>query len=339
MDPELDRAIGALRGLALGDALGMPTQTLSPAEIRERYGSIDGLVDATADQPIAAGMPRGSVTDDTEQAMLVARLIVEGRGHIDPRCLADELMRWEDSMRARGSLDLLGPSTRGAIEELRRGAPIGSTGVKGTTNGAAMRIAPVGIANRLADPQAFLDRVTEACVLSHNTVPGIESAAIVAAAVSAGVSGASPREAVSRALDTVAGLPAAGRWTPQASVVARTRYAVTSSAGLSSSTFVAHIRRDIGTSLESTESVPAAVALAWHYHEEPFEGLLAAAAIGGDTDTIGAIAGAILGAGIGRRAFPAAQVETVERVSALSLEDAARDLLALRAGAARREDA
>ena len=38
MDPRLSRAYGALAGLALGDALGMPTQAMSPQQIRTVYG-------------------------------------------------------------------------------------------------------------------------------------------------------------------------------------------------------------------------------------------------------------------------------------------------------------
>ena len=38
MDPRFSRAYGALAGLALGDALGMPTQEMSPEQIRAVYG-------------------------------------------------------------------------------------------------------------------------------------------------------------------------------------------------------------------------------------------------------------------------------------------------------------
>ena len=80
MDPRFSRAYGALAGLALGDALGMPTQAMSPEQIRAVYGRITGLADGDASQPYAPGMPAGSVTDDTEQALLVASLLVRGRG-------------------------------------------------------------------------------------------------------------------------------------------------------------------------------------------------------------------------------------------------------------------
>ena len=100
MDPRLSRAHGALAGLALGDALGMPTQAMSPEQIRAVYGRITGLVDADASQPYAPGMPAGSVTDDTEQALLVASLLVRGRGSSSGRValnaveFAHSLLAW-----------------------------------------------------------------------------------------------------------------------------------------------------------------------------------------------------------------------------------------------------
>ena len=57
--PAFSRSLGALQGLALGDALGMPTQSMSAEWIKQAYGTIDGLRDAIADQPIAPNMPAG----------------------------------------------------------------------------------------------------------------------------------------------------------------------------------------------------------------------------------------------------------------------------------------
>ena len=99
--PARERALGALTGLALGDALGMPTQSMSPARIRRCYGTITGLRDAVAEQPIAPSMPAGSVTDDTEQALILAGLLIDGGGHVDPHHLAEALLTWEDDMRTQ----------------------------------------------------------------------------------------------------------------------------------------------------------------------------------------------------------------------------------------------
>ena len=66
--------MGAMAGLALGDALGMPTQSMSDKQIRRYYdGPITKLMNAVPQQPIAPNMKAGAVTDDTEQAFVLAR--------------------------------------------------------------------------------------------------------------------------------------------------------------------------------------------------------------------------------------------------------------------------
>lgn len=328
-----DHALGALMGLSLGDALGMPTQSMSAEWIGRAYGHIDGLRDAIADQPIAPNMPAGSVTDDTEQALLVARLIVEGHGHIDPESLAHTLLAWEDDMKARGSLDLLGPSTKLALEQVRDGADIATTGRTGTTNGAAMRVAPVGIAHDI-EAQGFADAVYESCRVTHNTFHGFASAFLVAAAVSLGVNGSGPRQALDGAIRACAGLDRRGAWSPKADVVARVRAAVAlSDAEEDDTAFFNRLRTEVGTSVESNESVAAAFALAWRFADRPLKALLAAANIGGDTDTIAAIAGAMLGACLGASAFPHEYTAKVSEVSHLDLPSVADALLTVRGSA------
>ena len=55
------------------------------------------------------------------------------------------LVRWERDIAERGWLDLLGPSTQRAVAAVLAGAPAEEAGATGATNGAAMRITPVGI--------------------------------------------------------------------------------------------------------------------------------------------------------------------------------------------------
>jgi ADP-ribosylglycohydrolase len=111
-----DRARGALYGLAIGDALGMPTQLLSRQQITARWGPLlTGFEPAPPGHPIAAGLPPGAVTDDTEQAVLLARMLVKNRGVPGPDDWAAALIAWELDMAERGSLDLLGPSTKRAL--------------------------------------------------------------------------------------------------------------------------------------------------------------------------------------------------------------------------------
>ena len=338
MDPRFSRAYGALAGLALGDALGMPTQAISPEQIRAVYGRITGLVDGDASQPYAPGMPAGSVTDDTEQALLVASLLVRGRGSSSGRVALDAgefahaLLAWEDSMIERGSLDLLGPSTKAALERVRAGEDPLSVGGAGTTNGAAMRVTPIGIAMSTEDPQAFADAVWSSCQVTHATRQGFQSAALVAAAVSMGID--TPRSAASdmtallwKAVSYVDSLPERGAWTPDPDVVAATRRAMQLVANPASSSLECLVEQ-VGTSVASAQAIPMAFALLARAPSP--QALLDAANIGGDTDTIGAIAGAILGAAAGVGVFDGHALAQVESVSGLHLTEAATALLSLR---------
>ena len=338
MDPRFSRAYGALAGLALGDALGMPTQAMSPEQIRAVYGRITGLVDGDASQPYAPGMPAGSVTDDTEQALLVASLMVRGRGSSSGRVALDAgefahaLLAWEDSMIERGSLDLLGPSTKAALERVRAGEDPLSVGGAGTTNGAAMRVTPIGIAISTEDPQAFADAVWSSCQVTHATRQGFQSAALVAAAVSMGID--TPRSAASdmtallwKAVSYVDSLPKRGAWTPDPHVVAATRRAMQLVANPASSSLECLVEQ-VGTSVASAQAIPMAFALL--ARDPSPQALLDAANLGGDTDTIGAIAGAILGAALGFEVFVGRGLAQVESVSGLHLTEAATALLSLR---------
>ena len=339
MDPRFSRAYGALAGLALGDALGMPTQAMSPEQIRAVYGRITGLVDGDASQPYAPGMPAGSVTDDTEQALLIASLLVRGRGTSSGRVALDAgefahaLLAWEDSMIQRGSLDLLGPSTKAALERVRAGEDPLTVGGAGTTNGAAMRVTPIGIAMPTVDPEAFADAVWSSCQVTHATRQGFQSAALVAAAVSFGIDAArSPsldlRSLLWKALSYVDSLPERGAWTPDPDVVAATRRAMQLVANPASSSLECLVEQ-VGTSVASAQAIPMAFALL--ARDPSPQALLDAANIGGDTDTIGAIAGAILGAALGFEVFVGRGLAQVELASHLDLPSVALELLELRA--------
>ena len=338
MDPRFSRAYGALAGLALGDALGMPTQEMSPEQIRAVYGRITGLVDGDASQPYAPGMPAGSVTDDTEQALLVASLLIRGRGSSSGRValnaveFAHALLAWEDSMIERGSLDLLGPSTKAALERVRAGEDPLTVGGAGTTNGAAMRVTPIGIAVSTEDPEAFAEAVWSSCRVTHATRQGFQSAALVAAAVSMGIDterSPSPdlRSLLWKAVTYVDSLPERGAWTPDPDVVAATRRAMQLVANPASSSLECLIDQ-VGTSVASAHAIPMAFALL--ARDPSPQALLDAANIGGDTDTIGAIAGAILGAALGVQVLPADSLSMIEEVSHLGLSSVAGDLLELR---------
>ncbi len=323
---EHDRALAALTGLAIGDALGMPTQLMSRQQVAARYGAITTFLPAADDHPLAAGMPAASITDDTEQALLTARLIIEGHGHVEPATFARELVAWEDGMRAKGSLDLLGPSTKRAVDAVLAGESLEEAGRYGTTNGAAMRVTPVGLARSTRDLPALVDLVVEVSLVSHNTGIALAGAAAVAAAVSAGIDGVDPIPVAIEAAELAA---TRGHWVAGGDVGRRILWARTLADPSNVERSLDDIYRLVGTSLATQESVPAAFALLALFPGDPWAAVCAAATLGGDSDTIGAIAGAIGGAVHG--SWPTDAVETVLAANDLDLLPVVYGLLELRA--------
>ena len=323
-----ERATAALYGLAIGDALGMPTQMMSRERIAGRYGRLSGFEPGAADHPIAAGMPAGSITDDTEQTLLLARHLVHNAGHVDVAEFARLLVAWEDSMRVRGSLDLLGPSTRSAVTALLGGVSVDAAGRFGTTNGAAMRVTPIGIVAGSTDLERLVDRVVEASLVTHNTGVAIAGASAVAAAVSAGLDGASVRESIPIAIRAAAIGRDHGYWVAAGDVARRIAWAVRLVDGDDVERSMADVAELVGTSLATQESVPAAFAILALHPDDPWQAVLTAASVGGDTDTIAAMVGAVAGACGGT--FPVAATTTVRTVNDLRLEELAADLVALR---------
>jgi len=332
-----DRARGALYGLAIGDALGMPTQMLSRADIVRRWGPLlPGFEPAPPGHPIAANRPAGSVTDDTEQAVLLARLLVKGHGAVEPRELAWALADWERDIAERGSLDLLGPSTKRAVTAILAGVPPEEAGAAGATNGAAMRVAPVGIAVPLdsAAPSpgglsTLVDHVVMASRVTHNTGIALAGAAAVAAAVSAGVSGATIAEATALGIEAAHIAAGHGHWVAGADVAARIEWATSLVPGLAEAEAAELIYTLAGTSLATQESVPAAFAVLAAMPEDPWRAARLAASLGGDCDTIAAMAGAIAGACHGAGSFPPEAIAVID-AHGLGLAALAGELLALR---------
>ena len=164
--------------------------------------------------------------------------------------------------------------------------------------------------------------------VTHATRQGFQSAALVAAAVSLGIDAgaADVTDLLWKAVAFVRSLPERGAWSPEPDVVAATHRALKLAAQPASS--LEWLAGQIGTSVASAQAIPMVFALL--ARDPSPRALLQAANLGGDTDTIGAIAGAILGASLGVEVFDAYGLAQVEQVSQLDLPSVATDLLALR---------
>ncbi|WP_307783609.1 ADP-ribosylglycohydrolase family protein [Streptomyces spinoverrucosus] len=188
MTSTFDRVYGALIGQAVGDALGAPTEGLSRAQIVERYGWVSDFVD---DDP--AG------TDDTEYAVLTARLLLDHGMELTPEQVGAAWTR--DLVHQVGGFFGGGFSEMTSINNLRAAlAPpvTGSDNHELWSDGAAMRIAPVGILCA-GDPAEAARLAAIEAQVSH-AKDGIYCAQVVAAGVAAAMTAQSWEEVVEAAL-------------------------------------------------------------------------------------------------------------------------------------------
>lgn len=320
------RAQGALYGLAIGDALGMPTQMLPRRLIQQRLPAWSDFLPGLAENPLSVGLPAGRVTDDTEQALLLAEVLLAGQGRIDAEAFLGRLSAWARSADERQ----LGPSTRAALEAYAAGLPPAVAGRHGATNGAAMRITPIGIATPPEPLERLLDQVESASSPTHGTGLALAAAAAVAAAVSTALIGHGFPTVLAKACQAAALAQLRGTYHAGPSVADRIAWAVALMDPEQVDASLDKIDRLVGTGVASQESVPAAFALVALSPEDPWQACLRAASLGGDSDTIGALAGAIGGALVGEDAFPAAARQRIEAVNHLDLPAWAERLLALR---------
>jgi len=163
---------------------------------------------------------------------------------------------------------------------------------------------------------------------------GISSAAAVAAVVSAGINGADLGAALNIGSQIAQQAERHGHWVAGGRIATRIGWARTLSVASGDKALFADLLYElIGTSVASQESVVVSFALAQQVavgEMNAFEALCVAASLGGDTDTIAAILGAMLGACLGMQCWPAAMIEQVQRVNGLALQPLVEGLLSLR---------
>lgn len=188
-----------LHGIALGDALGAPVEKLSAAQIRERYGRVTSVMTRwhKMDLPPAERNHRvrgdGIITDDTLMTLALMDIYGDVRRHLDAWDMADGMVRqiawtprWVPELDREAMLiDRLFYPEKWIFQrhQLSNCDPR-QGGIGNMVNcGAAMYIAPIGVVNA-ADPKAAYDEAI-AFASGHQESYGLEAAGVMAAAVAA----------------------------------------------------------------------------------------------------------------------------------------------------------
>lgn len=161
-----DRALGALVGLAVGDAVGTTIEFSAKPEAPVLHDMIGG-------GPF--GLNAGQFTDDTSMALALADSLIHDPG-LDPKDLMDRFVSWRDggAYSCTGRCFDIGSTTSAALTDyLRTGDPFaGSTYPRSSGNGCIMRLAPVAIRHwrapdelaRVAAAQARTTHASEECI-------------------------------------------------------------------------------------------------------------------------------------------------------------------------------
>lgn len=322
----LNRALGMLAGVAVGDAMGMPTEFLTPEQIRAWYGEIRAITLVDQRHPHSQ-LPLGSVTDDTDQTMIVAELLLE-EGRMDPQALAERLLGWSVTDRVRHNR-FIGPSTSKALTAIADGAEPREAGQSGNTVGAAMRIAPLAIA--LPDRETLVKQVVATSMPTHYTQIAISGAMAMAFALTEALRSTAtvPSIALAAQEGAVEGRRF-GAWSWNPPIERRIARAVAFVEEASREEALSWIYEMTGVGFYPWELVPSALALVCLTDGNPMAAVRVAANLGGDTDTLGSMVGSICGALRGAGAFDPKSVEQVAEVNRLDIAAVAYELVALR---------
>ena len=280
-----DRFRGCLLGLAIGDAVGARFEGKSVELIRACYPTISSLMSDSVNEL--------RYTDDTQMALGVAETLLAG-GDLREESLCAALVANYQASRnyGRGERVVLEAMATGLSHQgvAKRLFPGGCNG-----NGAASRAAPVGLFFR-GDEARVWDEARRSALPTHVHPLAVEGAQLMALAVSLAVSADKlDREAFFDRLEAACASPEYRDKLRQGRQVKR--------------------RVDLeamGRGREAVESVPTAIA-SFAYRPDSYTDAVGNAIIlGGDTDTLGAMAGALSGAYLGASGVPARLVAMLE---------------------------
>ena len=289
-NPELakEKALGALAGLAIGDSFGDAGRV---PENHQNYGMI-----------LTFDTGKCWSTDDTEFALFTAKMLIDHNGDPTHEQLAEG---WLKYVATQDDFPRGGNSEIEAAENLKKGImppESGRRSVYGFSDGACMRISPVGIVCA-GDVERAKELAKRDAEVSHNG-SGIWATQAVAAAVATAMVSGTDEEIIDAAMSCI----------PQDSWLYDNMKHMLELVELAETDFCTAwmaLHDDFRTRYKASveEAIPQAFALFLLSKGDFKRGIILAANFGRDADTIGAVLGALRGAQLGASALPEAWIE------------------------------
>jgi len=298
----LDRFLGSLLGMAIGDALGMPVAGCTRNGIAAQYGWLDRFVPRVASDG-TVDVPPGTFTDETELALCLIESAIGSGGYLDIAAAGYRFLRLLEGPGAR----FLDEPTRRALTDAAHHGDFqrGVAGPGTATGSAAARAAPIGLLHALCrfNPELFVRDVLRATVITHAEPEVVNGALAVAYAVLLLAQGTTPPEVL---VDEVV------RFIDEDAVAARLRRVALRIHPTSDPIAAAAQLGTLGTSAAVDEVVASAFAAFVAAPDDFLRAVAIAVNAGGASDTRGAITGALAGTHLGVHALPSALVEALD---------------------------
>lgn len=274
---------GVLIGTAVGDSIGLPMEGMTarrqrrlfPGALRQRFIG-----------------PFGMISDDTEHTVMVAQSLLTSPNDSDrfQRCLAGKFHWWLLSLPAG-----VGFATMRAIVKLWLGFPPDRSGVVSAGNGPAMRSAVLGV--YFSEDTEQRKKFVKACTSLTHLDRRAETGALAVAETATWMASAGDKVDVLH--QTLEQLDSSPEWQ---ALVEKLRTAHLRSQSVAD--FSKEIGATRGVSGYVFQTVPIAIHAAIRHRDDFRTALSEAIACGGDTDTVGAIAGALVGCRVGTEGIP-----------------------------------
>lgn len=308
-----DKIAGALYGMALGDAMGMPAELWGRRRVKAYFGRIEGFLKGPAENDVAFNYKEGQFTDDTGQALVLLDSI-SSTGYVpDARDVAVRMLAWAEKENAFEN-NILGPTSKVALANFRDGIEDSRITDKALSNGSAMRIAPIGCLFRPEQKEEIARYVYGVSRATHTSDVTIAGASMIAAAVSSAI----VNQDFDQVIEDVLGIEDIGyglgceTFSPRLGERIKLGLEIAGRYKGDDEGFIRRIYDVVGTGVGIIESVPAAISVAY-YAQDPNRSCLLCANMAGDTDTIGAMATAICGAYTGFGKIKPEYIETLNR--------------------------
>lgn len=322
MQEEMKNKIaGALYGMALGDAMGMPAELWGRQRARQFFGEkIRDLMDGPAENDVAFNYKKGQFTDDTGQALVLLDSIESTNYQPDASDIAKRMLEWAEKEHAFEN-NILGPTSKVALANFRDGIEDTTITDKALSNGSAMRIAPIGCLFLPDEKEKIVDYVYGVSRATHTSDVTIAGASMIAV----GVSSALVNNDFDKVVEDILEIENLGyekgceTFSPRLKERVQIGLEIAKKYCEDEDTFLKKVYDVIGAGVGIIESVPAAVSIAY-YAQDPNRSCLMCANLGGDTDTIGAMATAICGAFTGANKIKPSYIATLQTQNDVDFE-------------------